>query len=305
MDYDIHYDKVVLLLPFTTASGLADFSPNPKTITNSSVSIITTYHVEGSAYFNGSGFLSTPASNDFILSGDFTIEGWEITTSLSHKYGCILSTATTSGTNNYNVVIQYNSATEIPVRNRNMLGFYGNSFSTSSNLPISNEITVGNNNHFAIGRQNGTIYFRHNGVVTSTLSYSGSINMAYLGLFIGKNLVSGTDGYFTGALNHLRITNGVWRYPDDFIPTFEDFPTRLPRCVLSCPSAKFTDGSIATKAAAFLSGTKALVGEATPDPITGEFSIIVPNQDSANFDVAIYRDGYRPLIHGPISATAS
>jgi len=63
--------------------------------------------------------------------------------------------------------------------------------------------------------------------------------------------------------------------------------------------AKFTDGAIATKLRISNHDTGAWISDITPDPATGayQFDQLVDNA----CDLTIYRTGYRPLTHGPVS----
>lgn len=128
---------------------------------------------------------------------------------------------------------------------------------------------------------------------------------------IGK-LVDGV--YMNGNIAYLRITKGVARLSDGYTPPVAPVAYKGLQLdgsafiTLQTPSgvpAAFSDGAIATKAVAFARSAGVVIGEAVPDPTTGAFSMLVPDLISDGIDVMIYRDGYRPLIHGPISATAS
>ncbi|MDS4070513.1 MAG: DNRLRE domain-containing protein [Candidatus Competibacter sp.] len=62
--------------------------------------------------------------------------------------------------------------------------------------------------------------------------------------------------------------------------------------------AKFSDNEIATLVRAWRRDTGAWVGDATPNGSTGAYSIITPNTP---VDRTIFKTGYRPLTHGPIT----
>ena len=66
--------------------------------------------------------------------------------------------------------------------------------------------------------------------------------------------------------------------------------------------AKFSDGQVADNVRVWYRGNATHLNDTTPAPLTGEFSIIAAT--SGPYDVLITRDGYRPLAHGPVTASA-
>ena len=82
---DPFFANVSLLLHCDGSNGSTSFpdnSPSPKTVTAASGAQVSTSVVKfgtGSVFMNG-GELQLPASNDFILTGDFTLECWIYTT---------------------------------------------------------------------------------------------------------------------------------------------------------------------------------------------------------------------------------
>lgn len=62
--------------------------------------------------------------------------------------------------------------------------------------------------------------------------------------------------------------------------------------------ATFTDGAIPTKLRISNHATGAWIADLTPDPATGAYQ--VDQADDKPCDLTIYRDGYRPLTHGPV-----
>lgn len=67
--------------------------------------------------------------------------------------------------------------------------------------------------------------------------------------------------------------------------------------------AKFSNGAIATLMRVWRRDTGAWVLDTIPDPVSGAYQC----QDVLNtpYDLTIFRDGYRPLTHGPIMPHAS
>lgn len=161
---------------------------------------------------------------------------------------------------------------------------------------------------------------RKSGVYEYYLNGTKDANTFTNGIALACNSAIATIGkladglYMNGNIAYLRITKGVARLSDGYTPPVAPVAYKGLQLdgsafiTLQTPSgvpAAFSDGAIATKAVAFARSAGVVIGEAVPDPTTGAFSMLVPDLISDGIDVMIYRDGYRPLIHGPISATAS
>jgi len=70
--------------------------------------------------------------------------------------------------------------------------------------------------HIALSRASGTVRLFVNG--TSVASASSSAEWTGQRIFIGDNNVSGTDYFFNGYLDDIRITRGYARYTGNFTP---------------------------------------------------------------------------------------
>lgn len=302
MSYDPNYSNVALLLPMTGANGsttFADASPTPKTVTRYEAVISTAQSKwgNGSGYFDGTGdYLSVPDSSDFAFSNNpFTIEFWVYQTHAtgSGQYWGIIGQGNNSPST-HSFMVYYN---------QNGLQLYC-ALSTGSTLLYAEIVSSANNSlntwhHCAVSvvPAEGNIYKAFNGTVTLQNVAAFTVPNVALALEIGRN---GASHYWKGYLQDLRITKGVARYTANFTPPAEPLPTRGPLCYLR-GTAKFTDDAIATLARAWRRDTGAFVGDATPSGPDGAFTISSVNSDC---DVAIFRSGYRPLMHGPIAPIA-
>lgn len=95
------------------------------------------------------------------------------------------------------------------------------------------------------------------------------------------------EGYLAWkwGLQALLPSNHKWKTLAPTVPNWEGL-------------AVFSDGSIARTVHITSAATGQLLATATPDQATGAFS--VAQVGLGRFVVTIYRDGYRPLTHGPI-----
>ena len=293
MDYDLYYDKVSLLLPMTGANNSTTFidqSSHNKTPTlYGGAKIVQSAESfdGGSGYFSGSSILSYADSADFGFSmGDFTVE-FITKYKGGDGYRCFLNI---HGDGNY-LYYGLNTGTK-------------NQFIWNNELVMQASSAISNNvfQHHAICRKDGVTRIFRDGVIVASGTWSVDLASSRTCL-VGGETVYPSQGVVC-YMNYLRITKYA-RYVENFTPTVGPLPTRGPQYVLSGPLARFSDGVIADLVTARLSSTGAIVGSTTPNPTTGAFSLTIPNQSSADFDVMIQKTGYRPLIHGPISATAS
>lgn len=308
MSYDIKFPNVSLLINGdgpNNGTSVVEATGKSATVENGVHYSTDVDLCSGSAlYFpGGSGRIRFSDDNGFNLSNyDFCIQAVARPIILTNNVSYLISqVGRVSDNNNRGFGLAMTSS---------MLLFYCTVNGLSDiNISVNYSFSVNNIYYLEVDRHNNILYFFVNGTLIGTASISATIFNSTADLVIGSFGKYADDGYqslsFNGYMAGVRMTVGDYRHAATFTAESLPLPARSPVCTLHSSSARFTDGSIATKAVAFLSGTNVLAGEATPDPITGEFSITVPNQASANFDVAIYRDGYRPLIHGPISATAS
>ena len=300
MSNDSSYLSRILIIPCTgndDSTSFTDYSTLANTVTAFGNAKIGHDSDGQYATFDGSSdYLLCATNSAYTLMNQFFLEILFKTTQ-TLQYACLISKDTGGFPSGAWTLLLNGSGT-------GSVQMWSGDY--SGNTPMIQALTAnvcdGNLHCIGVYLYNGTMALYVDGVQAATATWEGSISALSQPIAIARQVGYSRD--FSGKIYGVRIATGSAVGSISHAVPALPLPTRGPQCVLSGPSAKFTDGSIATKVAAFLSGTKVLAGEATPDPVTGEFSIIALNQDSANFDVAIYRDGYRPLIHGPIYATA-
>lgn len=156
-----------------------------------------------SIFFNGTtDKLSIPASPLWTLgTGDFTVEFWMNTSDT----GAGLITPATQGSGYWALLL--NSST-----------LYWQSAFNSTNLKSASLTGFLNNTwvHIAVVRYSGTLNMYFNGTaqgagVSDTTNYNGLTNALAIGF---DN--SGTNGYYSGYIDDLRITRGFARYTANF-----------------------------------------------------------------------------------------
>lgn len=170
-----------------------------------------------SAYFGGTGVITTPHKDDLHLPGDFTIEGW-IYPTVTNVDQWILTKAEAFGGSYPPYTIKMLSAGTIQ--------FLAYSADNSGNGIVSATFgtPTGNAwNHFAVVRFKDKWYGYLNGVgtllaTTATNPYNNTTN----GLAIGGDWIGYQGRGFTGYIDEVRIIKGVAKYQADFsVPTKE------------------------------------------------------------------------------------
>ena len=212
---DPFFANVSLLLHMDGSNGSTSFpdnSPSPKTVTAASGAQVSTSVVKfgtGSVLMNG-GELQLPASSDFILTGDFTIECWIYTTA--------------AGTSQ--VIFGSNFGASI----NNQIQFYqsGNNtgfFNTTGWNTVPLIGTSANTWYFMVyQRQGTTLSIYQDGQSLGSLppdSPPATYNFSAggIGALTGYALAK-----FQGYIDEVRITKGVARYTTNFTPPTAPFP---------------------------------------------------------------------------------
>lgn len=293
MDYDTSYNSVSLLLLMHGANNSTTFtdnSPTPKTITavgNAKISTAQSKFGQGSGSFDGvNAYLSVPNVSELRLgTGDFTIETWIYKT--AYAGGSYIRDETIYGSNGTGNLLFFLSYSD------------GKPSTWDGATNKSSTITVPLNQwtHVAFTRAGGTFRIFVNGAKGHESSYTFNCSDSTSQFRIGGNAYLDSSRYLNGNMNGLRITKGIARYTSAFTPPTEAFPIRGPIYKLR-GTAQFTDGTIATLARAWRRDTGAFLASATPNPTTGAFEITSANTPC---DISIFKDGYRPLTHGPIT----
>ena len=216
-----------LLLNGTNA-GIIDKSQSVKTITlNGDVKSSTTQtkYLSSSMYFDGTGdYLTTPASNDFYLDGQFTWECWvHCGSSYFRQRQRLLTPAVSSATGSAYISI----GNDLGINGGAQSGVFCCTYSVSVNpflyanvngTNTGTAVTVPLNQwcHLAITRDsNNDVEMWQDGVLVASGSYSGAFDFnRSVGARIGGSGWSTED--FGGHMSDVRITKGLARYTSSF-----------------------------------------------------------------------------------------
>jgi hypothetical protein len=214
---DQYSSSVVLLLTGDGIDGSRNFvdsSPNPKTILSfndlngQGYPLQTTRFKKfgsGSIDFNGvSSFYAQASNTDFVLGGDFTIEGW-------------------LWVNNENQA-GYQTIWELNDYRNGILFRFG---SSNDNFYVNGVLRINRIvpyfpplqwNHFAVVRSGSTITVYANGSSIGSFTESGVINSASGPIRFGESNHTGYQFSPPMYLDEFRITKGVARYTGNFTP---------------------------------------------------------------------------------------
>ncbi len=201
-----------------TNSGLIDYTSknNLETLGNAQLRTAITKFGNASMYFDGSGdYLVAAATENFVFSGNFTVEFWMYPTAVASGERGIVGIGTV-GASRLVVRLQGGSPEK--------MSFWLNG--PANNIICSTSISANQWYHVALvrsgsGSNNLKLYLNGvlDGQVTSTYSVPKEA------MYIGRTY-SNLDGeYFTGYIDDLRITNGFSRYTANFTPPTSAFIT--------------------------------------------------------------------------------
>jgi hypothetical protein len=229
---DPFIDNLVLALPFNSESVFDDISPKGQGtsgvgigtttaslpfgvsgVTTTSSGIVTFSKYYGSSlFFDGNDWVNvtTPGNGDFIFNtGDFTIEFWAYTTTVSGSARVINQDLNNSGSG---------AGTFLVIKDNASMGFYSAVSSTWDNVNNLSMGTISVNTwtHFAVTRLNGIVYSWKDGVQQS--SVSGDKNLSDGGLVRIGTYGAGVGQFWNGYLQDLRIYKGVAKYTSNFTP---------------------------------------------------------------------------------------
>jgi hypothetical protein len=218
---DPYFSKVSLLIKMDGAADstfFPDLSARRKTLTaygNAKLSTLKTRFGQSSAYFDGTGdYLSTPHNTDLNLaSGDWTIEVFVYLLSNSVYNNIVVKDA---------VWGSYYPQYQLKISNSGYLQLYlaTGTASTGTLYTGATVISTAAWHHVAAVKV-GSIT---KGFVNGVQQWSSAANaMADVGraLYIGAE----NNGLysFNGYMDHLRITQGVARYANPFVPPDTSF----------------------------------------------------------------------------------
>lgn len=164
-----------------------------------------------SLFLNGTNqYISTPATTDLNLPGDFTVEWWEYRT---------------SGTS-----VAFCGGFGAPADASYLIGYYNSGAiklylsSNGTSFDIANGVTMGTAilntwTHYAVARQGNNFYTFQNGIQQATFSSSSVIIAQNYPNVIGYS-TGGT--YFAGYIDEFRVSK-VARYTSNFTPATTEF----------------------------------------------------------------------------------
>ena len=256
---ETYWAYTVLGMTFNT-----DFSDvRAHTLTNYGASINTSTKKFGaaSAYFNGASYIDVAASADFSFgTGDFAIEAWLNPTAVpgGDYTKDMLVFGGFAATPNFLVALDYSAL-------KPLLWDGTTQFTSSVGL------TPGVWSHVVWCRISGILLIFVNGAITAFGACATNFS-SVVGLYIGGEHSTG-NRFFNGYIDDLRITKGVSRYgrvPVQSSPHPEGMTT---------VSGTVTDASGALCSRTVNAHSRAngrLLGTAVSDPVTGVYSIGVP-----------------------------
>ena len=252
---DPYYDKVSLLLHSNGANGSTSFiDETGKTITafgNAQISTTQSKFGGSSAYFGGTGDISTLASDDFWLTGDFTIDFWMRPSVISGTYygHCV---SLIDGSGNYEV------RTQVQDSKVKFLIYHTATYQVI--LTSVATIVVDEWTHVAAVRSGDTHIIFINGNLDNSLVKVHTIPSVSWKAMLGFITVGTSDFRYQGYIDDARITKGVARYTANFVPPRAPFPNYISSkdpyysntsLLLNCngnnDSTVFTDTSITPK----------------------------------------------------------
>lgn len=190
-----------------TGASFVDSAITPKTVsaTGNVTQATTQYKFGGkSAYFDGSGdYLSVPDSADWNLgSGNFTIDSFIYPVGTIADHGIVGQSSVSCVGFGFFI-----SASNIR--------FCGNNYGFDTYFNYN--FLPNNWYHIALVREGNNVKAYVNGVQAgSTFVYAGSIPDTAAALIIGSN--QGTNYFFNGYIDELRLTKGVARWSSNFTP---------------------------------------------------------------------------------------
>ena len=206
-----------LLLDYTNAAISDNAMMNDlETVGNAQLSTSVKKYGSASMYFDGSGdILSTPASQNFVFNGDFTVEGWVyIDSTMASSRPDNLKTFIFMGWNTGNTpqLYVYGNTTTAGVG----VGYYDGTTAWEVAATVPKDQWV----HIAYVRTGTALYGFVNGArYTINASISAVIGSSNTMVIAGNpNQVSAYYSYLKGYIDDLRITKGVARYTTSFTP---------------------------------------------------------------------------------------
>ena len=226
---DQYYNSCSLLLHFNGSNGstvFVDNSPVTKSVTSNNGAAISTAQSKfggASVYFDGTNdYLSIANNSAFDLSsGDFTVEFWFRTSTLSLPSSHAVLVGQMSYTSAGWGIWQYSSTT--------VYVYIGTGFAIQTPSVFTSTSTW---YHIALVK-NGTgansLKLYVDGTVQAQGNYTPTYASSYPLLVGGITTATGwnNDFYSNGYIDELRITKGIARYTGSFTPSTSEFPNNI------------------------------------------------------------------------------
>jgi hypothetical protein len=197
-----------------------------------------------SVLFNGSSqYLTLPASSNWAMTGNFTVECWINTNLPSGGSGTILSLGSNSSAY-AGLRFQINRASSgaTPVSIEVLISISGGSWGLTG--ATSALMVNGIWNHVAVVRSGGIVTVYINGVGYNIGTINGTL---YAGPY---NTIGKLDGYspnpfyYNGYISNLRVVNGTALYTSNFVKPTSPLTAITNTSLLTCNAPTIVDASL-------------------------------------------------------------
>ena len=206
---DPYWHRVALLVPMNssnTGSAIDDARGNLFTATGTVNIVSDSDAVGGSALQMVQGaFVSAPYSSDWVLAGDFTIEGRFKISQHDNYGGLICCAGSGSGWHGWQLI--FDGTTNVL---RFEYGYVFGAQDTTNALVAPGPISLNQYVDICIQRRNGVMVLMTGGNLMASVNYAGVLDSGGAPLKIGQER-TGLGGA-VGSYNNIRITNGAARY---------------------------------------------------------------------------------------------
>lgn len=275
------FNTVFIERPNGTSYPFTNNNRNKLVTQGNAVAILEEDPFGGTDYMlrlNGtSSYASIPTHADFNFgAGDFTVEWWGKNSGTTAEKHCVFASGNTTW--GAGAVGIYQNGAFV------LLASYENGDPV---VTASGDYSVGWH-HFVVERIGGVARIYVDGVLSASAACAAAINFGTTITYFGKSGWSTTQNY-NGDITDFRVTKGVARYDADFTPSriVEVTGSFTPPPVGSLPSAATAISGVVRgsdnnpcerKVFAYSHETGRYLGTATSDPVTGAFSIDVPER---------------------------
>lgn len=242
---DPYFPYVTMLLSTTSLNGgqnntFLDSSGNNFTFTNVNTPTqgsFSPYGSNWSGYFDGSGdYLDIAANSAFDLSGDFTLEFWVNTTRTADSWITGYYVSNPGFTSQVGYLIAISGGNYIVSLN---------SGSTETVITIGTASSISNGawNHIACTRSGNTVRTFVNGTLTSTTTYSSTLNNPGGAVYRIGGITGTFEDPFAGYISNMRLVKGTALYTSNFTPSTTPLTAVSGTSLLTCAYNRFRDGS--------------------------------------------------------------